>query len=300
MHDERRPDQPGVAQHHREQPDDANGAGLVGELGAELGEVDLRLLPRRRLEPALEADGGGWPDRAQELGELAVTTRMPEPAQLAQQTPGRQVGVGRHALAQVGVMGIEQRRPGTARAVVRRLEAGLDVFADGLAVDAGASGDGRHRQALAVQVKDHDNFPKSDHQRRLPRRQASSRRRLPATQDGLLRVRVGNFQPALLGRIHPAVTTLATSRWKRMARRSAWPCWSSFPGQLERRRRLFGMRFYASFSATTAGLARFGEAIRRELNGRGPREDRLSHRDRHAHAALPHLKCSRRLVCCLT
>ena len=41
----------------REQPDDALHAGLVGELDLELGEVDLRLLARRRLEAHLEGRG---------------------------------------------------------------------------------------------------------------------------------------------------------------------------------------------------------------------------------------------------
>ena len=55
VEDEARPDQPGVAEHHREQPDDALDAGLVGELDLEPGEVDLRLLAGRRLEAHLEA-----------------------------------------------------------------------------------------------------------------------------------------------------------------------------------------------------------------------------------------------------
>lgn len=92
------------------------------------------------------------PDVAQELGELAVAAGIPEPAHLPQQAPGRQVRVDCHALAQVSVVGIEQRWPGTARAIVRRLETGLDVFTDGLAVHAGAPGNRRHRQALAVQI----------------------------------------------------------------------------------------------------------------------------------------------------
>ena len=55
VHDEARPDQPRVAEHHGEQPDDALDAGLVGELDLEAGEIDLGLLAGRRLEAHLEA-----------------------------------------------------------------------------------------------------------------------------------------------------------------------------------------------------------------------------------------------------
>lgn len=44
------PQHPAVPEHQREQPDDAHDAWLVRKLGLELGKVDLRLLPRRRLE----------------------------------------------------------------------------------------------------------------------------------------------------------------------------------------------------------------------------------------------------------
>ena len=54
VHDEARPDQAAVAQHEREQPDDPRLARLVSEHQLELGEVDLRLVTRRRLEADLE------------------------------------------------------------------------------------------------------------------------------------------------------------------------------------------------------------------------------------------------------
>ncbi len=57
------PQHAAVAQHQREQPDDALDARLVGEHGAEMGEVDLRLSARRRLEPHLEPGGRTGPDR---------------------------------------------------------------------------------------------------------------------------------------------------------------------------------------------------------------------------------------------
>ena len=52
--DKARPDQPAVAEHQREQPNDAHHAGLISEDHLELGEVDLRLLARRGLEAHLE------------------------------------------------------------------------------------------------------------------------------------------------------------------------------------------------------------------------------------------------------
>ena len=43
VHGKAGPDQPRVAEHHGEQPDDALGAGLVGEHDLEAGKVDLPL-----------------------------------------------------------------------------------------------------------------------------------------------------------------------------------------------------------------------------------------------------------------
>jgi hypothetical protein len=50
------------------------------------------------------------------------------------------------------------------RLVDRRLQAALDVFADGLAVIAGTASDRRHAQPLPGKVQDHDKLPKGDHQ----------------------------------------------------------------------------------------------------------------------------------------
>jgi hypothetical protein len=52
--DEARPDQAAVAEHEREQPDDPRLARLVSQHQLELGEVDLRLVARWRLEADLE------------------------------------------------------------------------------------------------------------------------------------------------------------------------------------------------------------------------------------------------------
>ena len=55
MKDEASPDQPGVAEYHREQPNNAVDARLVSKFDHELGEVDLRLLAGRRLKANLKA-----------------------------------------------------------------------------------------------------------------------------------------------------------------------------------------------------------------------------------------------------
>ncbi len=55
MHDEAGPDQTAVPQHHREQPDDPWRHRFIGEDDMELGEIDLGLLTRRRIEPDFKA-----------------------------------------------------------------------------------------------------------------------------------------------------------------------------------------------------------------------------------------------------
>src|SRR4051812_5945754 len=69
MHGGPRPDQARVAEHHREQPDDANGRGLVGERKREPGEVDLRLLEAASATPGRKCRtrGRGTPAGAMTL-----------------------------------------------------------------------------------------------------------------------------------------------------------------------------------------------------------------------------------------
>ena len=72
MNDEAGPDQPGIAQHHREQPDDAFDAWLVDELDFETGEIDLRLLAGRRLEANFESGAGCWSKIAHAISHRAI------------------------------------------------------------------------------------------------------------------------------------------------------------------------------------------------------------------------------------
>ena len=66
MNNEPRPDQARIAEHHREQPDDARHPALIGELNFEPGEIDLGLglLAGRGLEPHLERGDRIRPDVA--------------------------------------------------------------------------------------------------------------------------------------------------------------------------------------------------------------------------------------------
>ena len=157
------PDPAAVAEDHREQPEDAHDAGLVGELHPELGEVDLPLFAGGGLEAALEGLGPRRPGLAQKVGDDAVAARIAELLHLAQQPLARQVRPGRDAGAQVVLVWRDQPRLRRARAVGRRLHADLEVPAHGLAVEAELARDGRDAEPLPLQVVDQDDLSQCDH-----------------------------------------------------------------------------------------------------------------------------------------
>jgi hypothetical protein len=65
-----------VAQHEREQPNHTLDAGFIGEHRAEVGEIDLRLLPWRRLEAHLKRQHRCRSDLAQQVGHRRVATAI--------------------------------------------------------------------------------------------------------------------------------------------------------------------------------------------------------------------------------
>jgi hypothetical protein len=88
-------------------------------------------------------------------------------------TSDSQGGIGLQALAQVWFEAIDDTRRRRALLVGRRLQPFGDVGPDGLSVDADLPGDGAHGQALAMQIQDHDEFPKFDHRVLPPARRRS-------------------------------------------------------------------------------------------------------------------------------
>ena len=165
--DEAGPHHAAVAEHEGEQPDDALGAGLVLEADPEVGEVDLRLAPWRGLEAPLKGGFGGRPDGAQEVGHGGVAAGEAKVTDLAPEPSAGQVGEAADALAEERLERAERRRGWLTRLVGWRLQAARDVGADGLAVAAGTTSDGRDAEALPGEVQDHDELPKGDH-RLLP------------------------------------------------------------------------------------------------------------------------------------
>jgi hypothetical protein len=95
VEDEPRPDQAGVAKHHREQPDNTLDSRLVDELDFEPGEVDLRLLARRRLEAHFVSGVTNWSEIAHAVTHDAVAAGKAALLDLAEQTSRGQGGIGR-------------------------------------------------------------------------------------------------------------------------------------------------------------------------------------------------------------
>ena len=173
--DEAPPDQPAVAEHQGEQPHLADHAGLVGKDGFEVREVDLGLVSRRRLEAHLIA-GLRWGTQVPDgVGNGAIAAPVSPLPDLPQQPPSAQARIGRHPVAEIGDIGVDQPRTRLARAVDRRLQPAGDVLANRLAVDPQFPRDRRDRQPLLMQIKDHHDIPQLDHRRRsLPMRKPAS------------------------------------------------------------------------------------------------------------------------------
>jgi len=157
-----------MAQHHREQPEDPGHTRLIAERHLELGEVDLGLPSRRCLEASLELDQSRRTALAQEVRHSRVAALEPHRSDFAEQALARQPGIQRDAITKVRLIGFQLTRTRWPGLVDRRLHAAGQVFAYRFAVKARLPRNRGHRQSLPLQVMDHDNFLKSDHQPRLP------------------------------------------------------------------------------------------------------------------------------------
>ena len=152
------------------------------------------------------------PDLAQQIGQDGVATRVAEIAQFAMQQTAGQLWKRCQALAQIGLEGPQLRYPGLAPTVARRLRPLCDVSTHCLAVERHHARDGRNADTLAMQLKNHDDLPKSD-QRPIARRRKGD---IIAYQHRLLAPEAhavsppGEFQPAQVGIIRPALTTVVT------------------------------------------------------------------------------------------
>ena len=101
MQHEAAPHHSAVPEHQGEQPDDANDAGLVSELGLELREVHLGLLAWRRLEAQLKGRWHDRPDLTQQIGHGGVATSITQCGDLAVQAAPGELWNRRKPLTQI-------------------------------------------------------------------------------------------------------------------------------------------------------------------------------------------------------
>ena len=163
VQDEAGPEQPAVAEHQGEQPDDPGHPRLVGERHLELGEVHLRLVAGRGLKADFEGGRDRRPQVAERVSDGGVAAPVATLLQLPEEAPAGQAWPSLDPLTQVRDERVDAPRAQLARAVDRRLQATRKVLAHRLAIDAELKGDGRDGQALPMQIQDHDDFPKLDH-----------------------------------------------------------------------------------------------------------------------------------------
>ena len=161
-----------MAEHQAEQPDDAAGAGIVGEVHNKACKVNLGLHARRGLEAHLVGLRSVLRSNCgQEALHRRVGAGVSQLTNLAGQAGRAQIGESNHPLAQKSHKRSELARPpNRARPVNRRLDAALNVFAHGLGITSRPPRDRGDRQPLSMQFQDHHQFSKSDHRRLSPRR----------------------------------------------------------------------------------------------------------------------------------
>ena len=134
----------------------------------ELGEIDLGLLTRRRLETNFKALICSRAHIAEKIRHCRVAAGIAALPQFSKQSTAGQAGIRFNPLPQVGSERIDDRRPRLSWTIGRSLKAAFNVFAHRLTIDASLSGNCRHRQPLLMQIQDHDRLPQLDHQHPLP------------------------------------------------------------------------------------------------------------------------------------
>lgn len=155
-------EEPRVAQHSDESVAPAPGK-------VELGEVDLGLMPRRRLEPDDGLRGWPWPDLPHEVADLGIAAGVPGRADLVEEADGGELGVVGQAGPDDLAVGIELGGPRWTGLVARWLVevavelSGSDPSADGPHVDAEAPGDVGLGEALGEVVSEQHVGFESDH-----------------------------------------------------------------------------------------------------------------------------------------
>ena len=107
------PDQPAEAEHEREQPDDARDRRLIRELQLELGEIDLCLVARRRLEANLKGRQPGRAKLAQRVGDGRVAALVSALATVPAAVGGRS-GQGKPSPARANRQRMDQSGAGVA------------------------------------------------------------------------------------------------------------------------------------------------------------------------------------------
>jgi hypothetical protein len=206
------PPQPAaVAQHHAEQPDFAKDAGLRGELDLELGKVHLRLLARSGLEAPLELSRNRGPDQAKIFRQRRIGPLVTHRLDLAMQPARREPGERRQPFGQIRPELVGQSFTRFPRPIDRGLQTPLEIFPHRLAIQPRLPRNRADAQALTLQFQDHHDLPQSHHLRALPLASAGGilRRRWSGGHAPLtigISAKLGNFHPAVLGSLRPALT----------------------------------------------------------------------------------------------
>lgn len=99
MHHEACPNQPAVPQLHGEQPDDPRRHRYVREDDMELGEIDLSVFPRWRLETDFKPLARGWTYVTKKVCYGCVAAGITALSQFPEQATASQAGIGIHPLA---------------------------------------------------------------------------------------------------------------------------------------------------------------------------------------------------------